>query len=179
MISADVHIDTLHVQHVRVLIFSHTMYFGDLRKVGESLSSYNPGLGSRLSFNLAGYMVSMIRWLRTKVEWSVISLANVVFVWIVLLAVSGQFVSPLVAGYWQLVDRTFTLERFGGNDVLLINSPVSELDDSWYKNWTSAAASFCCTGLLQCVRIHVPMRLIYGVTCQYIVNVSHIRPTIA
>jgi len=32
---------------VRVLLCSHAMYFGDLREVGESFSSYNPGLGPR------------------------------------------------------------------------------------------------------------------------------------
>jgi len=71
---------------------------------------------------------------------------------------------------WQLVDGTFALDTFGGDDVLLINDPISGFGESWYKNWTPAVVGFYSTGLLQCLRthfIHVPMRLIYGVTCQY------------
>jgi len=43
---------------------------------------------------------------------------------------------------WQLVDGTFALDTFGGNDVLLIDGPVSELGDSSCKNWTTAVVSF-------------------------------------
>jgi len=41
---------------------------------------------------------------------------------------------------WQLVDGKFTLDKSGGNEVLLINGSFSEFGDSWYKKWTS----FCC-----------------------------------
>jgi len=93
----------------------------------------------------------------------VICLANVVFVCIGMLAASGQFVSLEIGN-----SLIFTLDKSGGNDVLLINGPISKFGDSCYQNWTSsAAASFCSTGLLQCLRTHsiyVPMRLICGVT---------------
>jgi len=56
------------------------------------------------------------------------------------IAVSGQFVSPLTAGNWQLIDGTFPLDKSGGYDVLLINGLVSEFGDSWHRTWTSATA---------------------------------------
>jgi len=38
-----------------------------------------------------------------------------------------------------------TLDKSGGNNVQLINGPVSEFGDSWYKNWTSALMLVCST----------------------------------
>jgi len=110
----------------------------------ESLGHFCAVLGPLMSLKFG--------WLYSVNDWS--TPANVNFVSIGMLAASGQIVSPPVAGNWQLVDGTFTLDKSGGNDVLLINGPVSEFGYSWYKNWTSAAASFCPTGLLQCLRTH-------------------------
>jgi len=57
-------------------------------------------------------------------EWSVICLAPVFFIG--LRAASGQFVSPGVAGN---LSRDIGLENDGGNAVLLVDGPVSELGD--------------------------------------------------
>jgi len=58
----------------------------------------------------------------------VICLANVVLVYIGMPEVNNQFISPPSIGNWQLVDGTFrpTLDKSGGNDVLLINMVLSQ-----------------------------------------------------
>jgi len=43
---------------VRVLFRSYAMQFGELREVGESFSSYNPGLGPRFS-SLDKYIINV------------------------------------------------------------------------------------------------------------------------
>jgi len=75
----------------------------------------------------------------------VICLAHVFIVFLGQCAASDQFVSPRVAG-------NLTLEMMGGNDVLLIAGPVSELGDLCYKNWTTAVVSFYLAGRRQCIR---------------------------
>jgi len=87
--------------------------------------------------------------------------------WYGMLAVSGQFASPDIAGNWQLGGGTFTLDRSGGNDAVLIDGLVSEFGNSWYKNCTSAAAGlfhWIAAVLILSHSIYVPMQLIYGVT---------------
>jgi len=69
----------------------------------------------------------------------VICLAPVFFVSIGLQAVSDQFVSPGVAGN---LARDIGLGNDGGNAVLLIDGPVSELGDLCCKNWTTAGCEF-------------------------------------
>jgi len=54
----------------------------------------------------------------------VICLANVVFVFIVMLAASGQFVCHWKFGNSSMGHLLWI--RFGGNDVLFINGPVSD-----------------------------------------------------
>jgi len=69
----------------------------------------------------------------------VICLANVVFIVSIGMLDSSRckgsvFSRHLSLEIWQLVDGTFALDTFGGNDILLINAPISELCDSCYKN---------------------------------------------
>jgi len=73
----------------------------------------------------------------------VIRLATVVFVFVGLRAASDQFVSPRVAGNSA---RDIGLGNDGGNAVLLIDGPVSELGDLCYKNWTTAVVSVYLAG---------------------------------
>jgi len=49
-----------HTYDVRVLLRSYAMYFGELREVGESFSSHNPGLGLRF-LSIDKYIISMSR----------------------------------------------------------------------------------------------------------------------
>jgi len=75
----------------------------------------------------------------------------------------------LVTCHWKFGDSLkghLYLDTFGGNDILLINGPVSVLGDPCYKNWTTAVVSFYSFGLLQCLRTHSVYVLVYGVTCQ-------------
>jgi len=91
----------------------------------------------------------------------------VVLVWIGLLAVITKWPVnsschlSLKIGNW-LMGHLLWISLAEMIDASLIkNGPVSELGDSWYKNWISAAVSLCSTGLLQCLRthsIHMPMR---------------------
>jgi len=95
----------------------------------------------------------------------VICLAPVIFVVIGLRAVSDQFVSPLVAGG---LAKDIGLGNDGGNAVLLIDGPVSEFGDLWYKNWTTAVVSFYLAGRLCSASVldsmHVRMWVDLGVT---------------
>jgi len=77
----------------------------------------------------------------------VICLAPVFFVFIGLRAASDQFVSPGIAGN---LARDIGLGDDGGNAVLLIDGPVSELGDLCCKNWTTAVVSFYLAGRRQC-----------------------------
>jgi len=62
----------------------------------------------------------------------------------------------------------------GGNAVLLIDGPVSELGDPCCKNWTTADMSFHLTGRRQCIlyahSMHVLIWVDVGVTCHSINN---------
>jgi len=98
---------------------------------------------------MVGICGKFLRGNRMESKWcSKLMNRKVTYTYLRMLAASGQFVSPLIAGNWQLVDWTFTLGKPGINDVLLLNDPVLELGDSWYNNLTYAAASFCFTVLL-------------------------------
>jgi len=66
---------------------------------------------------------------------------------------------------WQ---GTLALETMGGNAVLLIDGPFSELGDPCCKKWTTAVVSLYLTGRRQCIRthsMHVLMWVDLGVTC--------------
>jgi len=97
----------------------------------------------------------------------VICLAPVFFVFIGLRAASDQFVSPGVAGN---LTRDVSLVNDGGNAVLLIDGPVSEVSDLCCKNWTTAVVSFYLAGRRQCIRTRSMYGLMWfdlGVTCHY------------
>jgi len=66
---------------------------------------------------------------------------------------------------WQ---GTLALETMGGNVVLLIDGPVSELGNPCCKQWTTAVVSFYLARRRQCIRthsMHVLMWVNLGVTC--------------
>jgi len=82
-------------------------------------------------------------------------------------AVSDQFVSPLVAGGLAM---DIGLGNDGGNAVLLIDGPVLEFGDLWYKNWTTAVVSFYLAGRCSAsvlYSMHVLMWVDLGVTYHY------------
>jgi len=149
-------------------VFNPTWTFRWLSAVAW-LESFGQFLQTRFlcyRLNLAGYMVSLIGWARAKIHGvSVICLVPVFFVFIGLRAVSDQFVSPHVAGNSA---RDIGLGNDGGNAVLLIDGPVSDLGDL-YK------LDNCCREFLfgWMTTVHpysLYARVDLGVTCHYKLN---------